>query len=207
MPVVVQGAHEMIRALGEFDKDLRNSLNRETRAYLAPVVKQAKVYVPDAGSLVGLRKGWTYKDSSKKITKSSSMFRVGTFPKYNTSIIKNGIKSIIGNTKSQPNGWVSIYRLVNQSRAGAIYEVSGRAGGMSKRNYKSPNPNAGKHFMAAISATGQLKGKEHLEGRLLYRAWNENQGRALAKVAQAVQNTEKIFANRTQVRQTFGKAA
>ena len=207
MPVVIKGAHEMMRALGQFDKDLRNNLNRETRAYLAPVVRQAKAYVPDAGNLMGLRTGWTYKSSSTKITKNSSMFRVGTFPKYNSSTIKAGIKSIIGDARTQPNGWVSMYRIVNQSRAGAIYEVSGRAGGNSRRTYKSPNPHAGEHFMASIAATGELKGKNHLQGRLIYRAWNENQGKALLKVVRSVESTEKMFHNRAQVRATFGAAA
>ena len=205
MPVVVKGFYEFNKALGQFDKDIRNNMNREVRSFLAPVVRQAKGYVVPENNLIGLRTGWTT-GGAKKITQRSSMFRTGRFPKYNSKEIKAGIKYFVGATKIQKNGWVAPYRIVNESRAGAIYEVSGRAMGQSRRTYRSPNPNAGKHFMEAIDNSGVMKGLDKRHGRLIFRAWNENQGRALAGTAKAVESAQLQFAHRLEVRKAF-KAA
>lgn len=207
MPVVVEGLYEFNKALKQFDKDIQKNLNKEIRSFLAPVVSQAKSYVIPNSQLTGLRTGWTRTGKATQITSSTSMFRRGKFPKYNAAEIKAGIKYYIGNYKRQPNGWIAPYRIANESGSGAIFETSGRAMGQSKRTYKSPNPSAGQHFMDAIDNHGQMKGIDKRRGRLIFRAFNENQGKALTQTIKAIEAAKVQFAHRVDTRKAFKAAA
>lgn len=51
---------------------------------------------------------------------------------------------------------------------------------------RSNNPGAGAHF---INRMGPLYGDGASRGRMIFRAWAENQGRAQAAVVKAIENT------------------
>ena len=71
----------------------------------------------------------------------------------------------------------------------------------------SLNPNAGKQFIDNLNSTGQLvnarpKGLvgspgRKLTGRLIFRAWAEDNGRANAAVIKALENASKMFYEHT----------
>jgi hypothetical protein len=101
----------------------------------------------------------------------------------------------------------------NNSRVGSIYEGAGRngdegqpwvgpKGSGSNRYSKSRNPKAGQQFIANLPPlVGSLKGR----GRLIYRAWAENRGKAEGAVNKAIDTALAEF--RTRAKQGLGKAA
>jgi hypothetical protein len=91
----------------------------------------------------------------------------------------------------------------NKSAAGAIYETAGRngpqpwvgpkAGGASKKVSRSVNPNAGKQFIENLpQLTSSLKGR----GRLIFRAWAQDQGKAEGAALTAIDKTTRAFNER-----------
>jgi len=118
---------------------------------------------------------------------------------------------------SKPNkkGFRSLAAIYNKSAAGAIYETAGRKNpngqpsqastkgkyssyiDTSKKVNKSANPNAGKQF---IDAMGQMYKSQRqqgqggrvsrkMNGRLIFRAWGEDNGKVNAKVIKAIEKS------------------
>jgi len=201
MPVEIKGLAETLSAMRKFEPDLAKNLNKEVRSFLTPVQKKAQGYFPS--SIAGLS-NWMLVTKGRKINKQSSAFAaVGHFPRYNRAIAARGIKIIIGKTKKNSRGFVTFYRISNITAAGAIYETAGRKHGQSRRAYKSNNPQAGAHFMASMKEP--LEGKGMMRGRVLYRAWDEDQGRAFGQVVKAVDATIVQFGRRA--KSTLSRAA
>jgi hypothetical protein len=209
MPTEIQGVIELRKALRAYSPDLEKEMRKEIYEIVKPVVSQAKGYVPS--EIMGLRTGWIRANRGKKISRSTSMFRKGVFPFYNPTEVKAGIVFSDKIGRSNRAGFVSIFKISNKSRAGAIYEIAGRANngqaqpwvgpkGPSGHKYShSQNPDAGQHFINAISNSGTMKGEGPRRGRLLYRAWNENQGRANAAVFKAIDKATERFNKRATV--------
>jgi len=201
MPVEIKGLAETLKAMREFEPDLAKNLNKEVRAALTPVQKKAQGYLPD--DISGLS-NWMFATKGRKINQQTSAFAaVGHFPRYNKAIASKGIKIYIGKTKPNRNGFVTFYRLSNLTAAGAIYETAGRADGKSRRQYRSINPNAGAHFIDSTGAT--MAGEGHKRGRVIYRAWDEDRGKAFLHVVKAVDATILQFHARAKA--TLRKAA
>jgi len=82
-----------------------------------------------------------------------------------------------------------------------------KASGTHKGYNNSLNPKAGKQFIDNLNSTGQLvnarpKGLvgspgRKLTGRLIFRAWAEDNGRANAAVIKALENASKMFYENT----------
>lgn len=210
MAVEVVGLSEALKALKAIEPDLHTELKKEITALLDPVVKKARGYVPM--TIAGLS-NWTYTQAG--ITGKSSVFRVGKFPLYNPTQVKRGIKSEFFPTRHSNNGFVSLVRVVNQSAAGAIFETAGRKNpkgqpwsGKKTGSHKfshSLNPNAGEHFIASMGNT--MAGDGRYRGRLIYRAWNEDQGRTIGYVMKAVERVADKCQNRINASKAFRKAA
>jgi hypothetical protein len=208
MPTEVVGAIALRKALNQYAPDLAKELTKELGAVLKPIVAQARGFVPTESPM----RGWT-SDTGKSISAASSMFRRGKFPIYNATEIRRGI--VYKTTPSKPNsaGFVNNVRIQNKTMAGAIFETAGRkngqgqewvgpkAGGKSKGVSRSVNRYAGNQF---ISNLGQLygparKGDHRMMGRLIFRAWDNTQGKANAAVFKAIENTTSKFNKRSQV--------
>ena len=211
LPVEIKGLAETLAAMRQFEPDLAKNLNKEVRAALTPIQKKAQGYIP--ATLPGLS-NWLLKTKGRKINAQTSAFAaVGHFPKFNSGIAKRGIKVHIGRTTPNRNGFVTFYQLQNNSAAGAIMETSGRrhpAGqpwdpkNKSHDYSHSRNPGAGLHFNNSMG--GRMVGTGKLRGRVLYRAWNEDQGKALNHVYKAVNATIVQFGKRSEA-QVFRSAA
>lgn len=207
MPVEVAGLKELQKAMRSIQPDLSAELKTEIKSFLNPLVKKAKRYAPV--KISGLS-NWTIQ--GKKITAKSSSFNTG-FPRYSVIDVRRGIKSEIYPTKPNRSGFVSLVRIVNQSAGGSIYETAGRKNpngqtwnrksGSHKYSH-SRNPQAGKHF---IESMGEMAGTGKSRGRLIYRAWDEDQGKALAAIMKAVEKTAIHFKARVDIGRTFKKAA
>jgi hypothetical protein len=93
------------------------------------------------------------------------------------------VKAGIGykTTPSKPNrrGFRSLARLFNKTAAGAIYETAGR---------KTPDSKFVQNLNNKYSSS--MKGKAKMEGRVLYRAYEEDQGKAQTGVLKAIEKAK-----------------
>lgn len=204
MPVEVKGIAEMRKALRQLEPDLNKNLNKEVRALLKPIVTEARGYIENDPK--GLS-NWVSKGGTKQITKSTSMFRKGTFPAFNSALVRAGITYSVKPTKRNFSGFVAAFQLINKTAAGSIYETAGtvhkdgqpwagKNGKLGKRYSHSNNEFAGKHFIESLGGQSNIKGYKRKRGRLIYRAWEENNGRSLNLILKAIRQTETEFNKR-----------
>lgn len=196
MPVDVKGVKETIKALRKFDPELLKEMNSEIKSVMVPLRDKARGYAPSP--VPGNLYGWNENTVGKKITAKNSAFRtfntegrLRLFPLYDYETVKKGIYYSQAPSKRNRNGWRALYFVANRSAAGAIYETAGRKnpGGDSKS--KSNNPGAGANF---ISRMGPLYGDTQAErGRMIFRAWQEDQGKAQDAVINAITKTIEAF--------------
>jgi hypothetical protein len=161
MPASVKGGIELRKALKAFTPDLAKTLPKEVGAALKPITKSAKGYLPDQGQVLS---GWLPRQMSE-----------GRFPTYNARIAKAGIG--FKTTPSKPNrrGFRSLARVFNKSAAGAIYETMGR---------KTPSSRFVQNQDSKYGSS--MKGDGKMEGRALFRAYEENNGKARDAVLKAI---------------------
>lgn len=190
MPVQVKGFIEARKAMRQFAPDLDKELTKNVRAILKPVVANARAYATPR--VPGLS-NWTFAGRGKKISAGNSVFRVGKFPKYNASEVRAGIKYSVRKTRPNQKGFSAIYRIVNESRAGAIYETAGRKNFAGDPRSKSTNPYAGYHFNLALNTNSPMKGYDKMKGRLIYRAWFEDNQKATKAVLKAIDSSTTRF--------------
>ena len=111
-------------------------------------------------------------------------------------------------SRANRRGFKSLAAILNKSAAGAIYETAGRKnpwgqpwvgpkGPAGHRYSHSPNKFAGRDFIAAMG--GEMKGKEKMEGRALFRAYDENNGKAREAVLAAIKNAANKLNARAKV--------
>jgi hypothetical protein len=163
MPASVKGAVALRKSLRQFSPDLAKALPKEVAAALKPITKAAKGYLPDDGQVLS---GWLARENSQ-----------ARFPTYNARIVKQGIG--YKTTPSKPNrkGFRSLARVFNKSAAGAIYETMGR---------KTPQSRFVENQQGKYSS--QMKGDQKMEGRALFRAYEENNGKAREAVLAAIKS-------------------
>jgi hypothetical protein len=120
MPVEVKGIVEVQKALKKFAPDLYKEMNKEIRSAMREVVNEARTNVPN--QIQGLS-GW--QDQGKEVV-SRTAGKARGFPKYNPDVIRKGLTYSLGRSRRNYSGFVNVYRLLNRSAAGAIYETAGR---------------------------------------------------------------------------------
>jgi hypothetical protein len=161
MPASVKGGIALRKSLRAFSPDLAKALPKQVAAALKPITKAAKGYLPDDGQVLS---GWLARENSE-----------ARFPSYNARIVKQGIG--YKTTPSKPNrkGFRSLARVFNKSAAGAIYETMGRRT-PSSRFVQNQNSKYG----------ASMKGTDKMQGRALFRAYDENNGKAREAVLAAI---------------------
>jgi hypothetical protein len=215
MPVEVKGALELRKAIKKFSPELAKETRKELANLLAPIVKTARGFVPNTSPLSGWSKAPT---------------TTGRFPIWDSGAAKGGIGYKTSPSKPNNQGFRAIARIVNASAAGAIYETAGRVnpqgreqaglkqvvypghadfGKMvrsgTKSQGRSSNPQAGKQFVEAINANGQIvdannqtgagKRSRKMKGRAIFRAWANDGGKTNAAVLKAIENQKIKFYN------------
>jgi len=187
-------------------------------AALKPITNKARGFMPATGSMLS---GWTSATSSAETTNYRH------FPKYDQAVAKKGVTYSTTPSKPNRRGFVSLARIINGSAAGAIYETAGRKSpsgqpsqASTKGKYsdyidtsnkvnKSLNPNAGKQFIDRANSLGPLvnarprqqgqagRATRKMTGRVIFRAFAEDQGRVTAAVVKAISNSAIEFRART----------
>jgi hypothetical protein len=190
MQIELRGNADLRKALRRFAPDLEKSLKMEMKRGLAPVAKAAKGFVPSQSPL----SNW-----------AGRSFSEGTFPIFNVTTIRSKIGYTTATSKPNAKGFSTMARVFNDSRAGAIYESAGRNGpqgqpwvgpkGPAGKKYShSRNPKAGEQFIAALPPlSGSLKGR----GRLFFKAWSLDKGRAEGIVNKAITTAEQELLKRS----------
>jgi hypothetical protein len=199
MPSVeIRGNSDLRKALRRFTPDLEKTLKAELRRALGPVVRKARGFAPDTSEVM---RGWQPRSFSE-----------AKFPFYEKTTVIKGIGFTTGVSKVNKNGFNSMATIFNKSAAGSIYETAGRigpqawvgpkAGGTSKGVSRANWEGSGAQFIENLGPlTSSVKGR----GRLIFRAWDEDQGRASHAVNLAIDTAVKIFnATNTQSGYTLG---
>ena len=201
MPVELRGAVALRKALKEYTPDLAKETQKEISGHLRKVVNRARGFVPSESPLSGWANpvgDWEYRA-------------------FNAGVISKGLGYSTAPSKPNKRGFRTLAQIFNKSAAGAIYETAGRKnpqglpasrrtiamrnGGIvpawesGKDVNKSANPYAGRQFIDALpplvdSQQSNSAGRRtrKTKGRLMFRAWAEDQGKTTAAVVKAIQN-------------------
>ena len=206
MPAELQGAVALRKALNQYAPELAKETQKEVAGHLRKVVNRARGFVPADSPLSGWANPvgeWEYRA-------------------YNSGVIRKGLGYSTAPTRPNKRGFRSLATIFNKSAAGAIYETAGRKSPQgqpsqastrgkyssyidtSNKVNKSANPNAGRQFIDALpplvdSQQSNSAGRRtrKTKGRLLFRAWAEDQGRTTAAVVKAIQNANNKVIVRT----------
>lgn len=203
MPTEVKGVIALRKALNAYAPDLAKELTVEITKSLKVIQKDARGFVPDKAP--NNLYNWN-ENAAGKITARSSMFRtfntegrVRMFPLYDAATVKRGIVYRTGYGKPNARGFRSLFRVKNMSAAGAIYETAGRKNPMGDPKSKSNNPNAGARFVQQGPIFGRKKEGQDMRGRLLFRAWEQDQGKQMVAIFKAIDKTSEMFKKRTSI--------
>jgi len=202
MPTEVKGLIELKKALKDYAPNLATQLDDQMGLALGGVVKKAQSYAPATSPL----SNWSYRKRSEKNAEGKRKF-----PLYNSAKVIKGIQYSGTPRRANKNGFKAVYYIINKSAEGAIYETAGRKNpngqpwvgrkgdpndhGVSHSN----NPNAGKQFIQSFGQIYQgniessTKKGRYMKGRLIFRAWAEDGGKANAAALTAIYNVNEQF--------------
>jgi hypothetical protein len=206
MPVELQGAVALRKALNEYTPELAKETQKEIAGHLRKVVNRARGFVPSESPLSGWANPvgeWEYRA-------------------FNPGVMKAGLGYSTAASKPNKRGFRTLAQIFNKSAPGAIYETAGRKnpGGLpsqastrgtyssyidtSNKVNKSANPNAGRQFIGAFpplvdSQQSNSPGRRSrkTKGRLMFRAWAEDQGKTTAAVVKAIESANNTVIVKT----------
>lgn len=186
MPIDITGVESTLKAMRKFDKDVTKQMNAEIKIVMIGIRDKARADVPKG--FPGYLYGWEKRGKIQAQAVFNTSGRVRLFPLYDTSEIQAGIVYRQGKSLQNNQGYRSQYYVRNNTPAGAIYETAGRK--QPGMQGKSNNPQAGELF---INAMGPLYGQGKERGRLIFKAWEQDQGKATMAVAKAIDKAINIF--------------
>jgi len=162
MPTEVVGAVALRKALRKFEPDLAKETTKQIANFLKPVVKQARGFAPSNDQVPS---GWVKRPNAQGRWAARS---------YDASEVRRGITFKTSPSKPNRNGFRSLATIYNKSAAGAIYETAGRKSGITGK------------FTPKLG--GELKGSNPKNrGRVIFRAVEEDQGKARAYIIKAIE--------------------
>lgn len=164
MPTELKGANELRRALKKFSPDLDKETREEMIGFLKPLVKKARGFMPSNGDMPS---GWV------------GTAEAGQFPKYDAGAARRGVGYKLTPTKPNRQGWVQTVSIHNKTAAGAIFETAGRKSGITGR------------FTPRLQGT--LEGRAKMSGRAMFKAYEQDQGKAKAGVIKALEKAAAKF--------------
>jgi hypothetical protein len=167
MPVKLQGAVALRKALAIVEPTLAKETSKEIASFLKPVVKQARGYMPNNDSIIS---GWLVANSRGTWARAA----------YDAGVAKRGITYKSTPSRVNRQGFSALASIFNKSDAGAIYETAGRKSGLTG-NF---SPRLG----------GEIKGdKQKMQGRAIFRAFEEDRGKAQDGVVKAIFKAKDKF--------------
>lgn len=208
MAIEVEGLAGFKKALQNLAPHLAKNMNNRIKAELVPIIQDARAKVPN--NIFGAPDNWSnYRGQNPGAS---------YFPYYNGDQIRQGLTYSMGRQKKSKSGFVSMITLLNKDAAGAIAETAGRThpqgrpqyaqrftrGGIGyyirgSRQSLSDNPKAGQMMIDRLNnGIGTMKNyksssNKKTEGRLLYAAYAENQGKAVDAIMKAIADAKREF--------------
>ena len=197
MPVNVTGVQATLKAMRKFDPDLAKQMNMQIKGAMMPIRDKAQAYAPANSQMLS---GWAGSSASE----ATATYRA--FPKYDQAEVTAGIiyrqgannSGQVAGAKFRRRFQVTHY-IANTSASGAIYETSGRLAA-SRKASRSLNPNARAQFLEPLGPLYGTRGTSDprfgntdQRGRLIYRAWDEDNGRAAQAVNLALNSAVERF--------------
>ena len=159
MPTELKGANDLRKALKKFSPDLDKETREQMVGFLKPLVKKARGFLPSNG------------DAPSGFVKHE--VKTAKFPMYDAAEARRGIGYKLTPTKPNRQGWVQTVSIHNKTAAGAIVETAGRKSGVSGR------------FSPRFS--GSFAGSGKMQGRAMFKAYSEDQGKAKAAIIKALE--------------------
>ena len=168
MPVKLQGATALRKALAAVEPTLAKETSKEIASFLKPVVKNARGFLPSNEEAPS---GWLKRPNAQG--RWANRY-------FDSAQVKSGITYKTSPSKANRSGFRALASIFNKSAAGAIYETAGRKSG----NTGNFTPKLG----------GRLAGdKQKMTGRAIFRAFEEDQGKATAGVIKAIETSAAKF--------------
>ena len=196
MPVEVKGVIALRKALNAYAPDLAKELTFEITKSLKVIQKDARGFVPNLAP--GGLYNWDRRSTTEPKAFNTSG-RLRPFPRYDATLIKRGIVIRTGYGKPNSKGFRSLFRVRNKSAAGAIYETAGRKNPSGDPASKSNNPNAGARFVQQGPIYGRKRNGQDMRGRVIFRAWEQDEGKQIAAIFKAIETTREKFNKRATV--------
>jgi hypothetical protein len=198
VPVNIAGYAETLAALEQFDGRLYRRMNREIAVIMLRIRNKSVSYIPANSELLS---NWTSASKSSKTT----VYRA--FPKFDASKTAAGIIYKEGDNFQKGKAFKVSHYVANTSPGGAIYETAGRKSGLAGNKYtKSLNPEASQQFIAQFSKDSLVGSPRKKRGRLIYRAWAEDEGRAQHSILKIIESAIIQF-NKSNANSILDKAA
>jgi hypothetical protein len=165
MPTELKGANDLRKALKKFAPDLDKETREEMVGFLKPIVKMARGFLPSNS------------DAPSGFVKHE--VKTAKFPMYDAAEARRGIGYKLTPTKPNREGWSSTVSIHNKTAAGAIVETAGRKSGLSG------------NFSPRFS--GQFAGRGKMQGRAMFKAYDQDQGKAKAAIIKALEKAAAKF--------------
>ena len=165
MPTELKGANELRRALKKFSPDLDKETRDEMVGFLKPIVKKARGFLPSNS------------DAPSGFVKHE--VKTAKFPMYDAAEARRGIGYKLTPTKPNRQGWSQSVSIHNKTAAGAIVETAGRKSGMTG--------NFSPRFQ------GSFAGHNKMQGRAMFKAYDQDQGKAKVGVIRALEKAAAKF--------------
>lgn len=168
MPVKLQGATALRKALAVVEPTLAKEVSKEIASFLKPVVTTARGFMP---SNEAAPSGWLKRPNAGGRWANRS---------YDVAEARKGITFKSTPSKPNRNGFSSLASIFNKSAAGAIYETAGRKSGVTGK------------FTPKLG--GQLVGKgQKMTGRSIFRAFEDDRGKAQDGIVKAIFKAKDKF--------------
>lgn len=216
MPVELSGVDELRKALKQYAPDLDKQLKKDLTIATQNVVNAARGYVPATPPLSNWgREGGNFPTYNAEDIRNG--IRLSTA---RSKINKNGFASSVRIVNANAAG--AIYETAGRKnsngrpQAPLVKVVAPRHENFGKTIHSgtkeqsmSNNPNAGPQFIYAAHRTGKLVNAKprgagqrgHVSrkstGRLIYRAWAEDNGKTNEAVVRAIMKTNDLFMSKT----------
>jgi len=168
MPVKLQGAVALRKALAIVEPTLAKETSKEIASFLKPVVNNARGFLPSNEQAPS---GWLKRSNAGGRWANRS---------YDYQEARKGITFKSSPSKPNRRGFVALASIFNKSAAGAIYETAGRKSGITG------------NFTPRLG--GQLVGKgQKMTGRAIFRAFEDDRGKAQDGVVKAIFKAKDKF--------------
>ena len=168
MPVKLQGATALRKALAIVEPTLAKEVSKEIASFLKPVVRNARGFMPSNEQAPS---GWLKRPNAGGRWANRS---------YDAQEARKGITFKSSPSKPNRSGFAALASIFNKSAAGAIYETAGRKSGVTG------------NFTPKLG--GQLVGKgQKMTGRAIFRAFEDDRGKAQDGVVKAIFKAKEKF--------------